>query len=296
MLRRAVRTLLTGLEQELSTYVSSSDVSRFNSSTRTDWFTVSPATCAVVATALEISALSDGAFDVTVGPLVNAWGFGPEDARFEPPADERISALRDNVGWQQLDADCERQALKKERPGLYIDLSAIAKGYAVDQVAAVLDHSGINDFLVEVGGEVKVRGRNAHDVPWQIGVEKPVPGDRAVQFALPLTRAAVASSGDYRNFFEHDGAMYSHTIDPRTGRPVTHATASVTVVHDSAEYADALATALLVLGREHGARLAAEHDIAAYFQERMGDGKIRTQATVGLAEVEQSGVAPAPEG
>jgi thiamine biosynthesis lipoprotein len=160
--------------------------------------------------------------------------------------------------------------LRKESPGVYVDLSAFAKGHAVDKVAELLEARSLADYLVEIGGEMRMRGANARSELWAIAVETPDRAGRSVRKVLRLTDSGMATSGDYRNFFEYDGRFFSQTIDPRTGYPVTHNGASVTVVADTAAFADAAATALLVLGPEAGMELAERESIAAYFLLRLG--------------------------
>ena len=216
--------------------------------------------------------MTDGAFDITVGPLVNLWGFGPGDSIAEPPSDAEIRALLDSVGHQHLQADCEQPALRKALPGLVLDMSAFGKGYAADAVGDQLDAKGYANYLVEVGGELRVRGHNARGEKWAIGIEAPLVDQRRPYAVVRLTDTAVATSGDYRNYFEADGTRYSHTIDTRTGRPITHSLASVTVVDPRGYRADALATALLVLGPEQGMQLATRENLAVLFLLRGESG------------------------
>ena len=206
---------------------------------------------------------------MTVGPLVNLWGFGPTVSVDEPPGNDTITSAMQDIGYTKLLVDCSVPALRKEFPGIYVDLSAFAKGHAVDEVAELLEARALADYLVEIGGEMRMRGTNARGELWAIAVEAPDRADRSVRKVVRLTDSAMATSGDYRNFFEHGGRFYSHTIDPRTGYPVTHNGASVTVVADTAAFADAAATALLVLGPEAGMELAERESIAAYFLLRL---------------------------
>lgn len=271
-LSQLFRQTLDDIEGQTSTYIPDSELSLFNSNTSTDWVNVSAGLCSLIAAAQDLSRETHGAFDITVGPLVNLWGFGPAASRDAPPADAEIEALSAQVGFTRLQADCAVPALRKSHPGLYVDLSAWAKGYAADELAARLLASGIDNFLVEVGGELRVQGHNATGKHWAVAIEKPTPNGRDVQSILHLSDTGLATSGDYRNYFEYDGQRYSHTIDPRTGRPVTHQLASVTVIHKSAATADGLATALLVLGPDDGQALAAELGIQAIFLLRTAQG------------------------
>ena len=269
-LQKDVEELLADVEAAMSTYQADSDLTRFNMSRSTDWFLTSPELCSAVAEAQSISVYTDGAFDITVGPLVNLWGFGP-DGRISRPLDEdTIAAAIATVGHARLRADCTRPALRKNLPELYVDLSAYAKGYGVDRIADYLDERGVTNYLVEIGGELRMRGHNPTSGLWSIAIEKPEMAGRYVQSIVSLTDKALATSGDYRNFFEYDGVRYSHTIDPRSGAPVTHNGASVTVIADTAAFADAIATALLVLGPDEGFEFAEKENIAALFLLRSG--------------------------
>ena len=278
-----VATTLATIEKAMSTYIADSELSQFNAHRSSGWYKVSVELCQVIAEALSISAASGGAFDITVGPLVNLWGFGPEGTVTEPPGADLIALRLQSVGYTALHTDCAVPAIRKDLPDLYVDLSAFAKGYGVDRVAAVLDAYGIDRYLVEIGGELRMRGLNAKEQNWAIAVESPDRSSRNVQSIMRLTDKGVATSGDYRNYFEHAGKVYSHTIDPRTGYPVTHSGAAVTVVAETAALADALATALLVLGPEEGFALAEQEDVAALFLVR-DDGSVEELASRKFAD------------
>jgi thiamine biosynthesis lipoprotein len=267
-LRTRIDETLAAVDGLTSTWRDDSELSQFNANPSTDWIEVSAELCATIETALAVSRQSDGAFDVTVGPLVNLWGFGPDGQRREPPDDAALDAVMTNVGYEGITTRCDAPAVRKRSGGMYIDLSGWAKGYGVDRLAAVLDDYRLKDYLVEIGGELRVRGRNAEGKKWAIAIEAPSTTTRRPHSVLRLTDTSVATSGDYRNYFDHDGKRYSHTIDARTGRPVTHDLAAVTVISDTAAYADAMATALLVLGPDAGLTLAEDLGIAGYFLVR----------------------------
>ena len=271
-LQEEVESVLDGIEDEMSTYRPESEISRFNAQVSTDWYGVSRDFCGNVEQALEISALTGGAFDITVGPIVNLWGFGPGDIVESPPSDEAIEALLAVVGYEHLHADCDRPALRKDLGNLMLDMSAFGKGLAVDRVAALLDDRGIDNYLVEIGGELRLRGHNRSGEAWAIGIELPLDDERRPHTILHLTDAAMATSGDYRNFFVSGGQRYSHLIDTRTGRPVRHALASVTVVDAAGYRADALATALLVMGPDDGMQLALRENLPVLFLVRRDGG------------------------
>ncbi len=260
-----IDALLARINQTLSTYDPQSELSRFNRHPGADWVTVSPELQQIVAEALRISELSRGAFDITVGPLVNLWGFGPEPRRDQVPTDMEIAQARERVGYWRLQAREEPPALKKERPDLYVDLSAIAKGYGVDQLAELAEAAGVHNYLASIGGEIRAKGHNGRGQPWTIAIEKPVVGQRAVERLIRPGDHSISTSGDYRNFFEQDGQRYSHIINPHTGRPVLQTLASVTVISDQSMIADATATTLMAAGAESGFWLATEHHLAAFF-------------------------------
>ena len=272
VLGAAIKDRLEMIEERFSTWRPSSELSRINATLTTDWIPVSEEFCRVLDTATELSRATNGAFDVTVGPLVLLWGFGPDAERTMPPGDERVTEARTSVGFEKLETDCAMPAVRKALPGVSIDFSAFAKGFAVDEAANLLDAESIGNYLVEIGGELCAKGHNAERKDWAIAIEKPDPASRSVQSVVRVTDRCMATSGDYRNFFEHDGVRYSHTIDPATGRPVRHETASVTVIADSAAGADGNATALLVMGAGNGMVYADSADLAAYFLVRTDTG------------------------
>ncbi|MEZ5584997.1 MAG: FAD:protein FMN transferase [Candidatus Competibacteraceae bacterium] len=240
--------LLAKVNRQMSTYDPESELSRFNRNPSTAWVSVSPELLFVVQEAHRVSQLTGGAFDVTVGPLVNLWGFGPTVTDDDIPTDQAITEAQTRVGYHHLQIRDDPPALKKTLPDLSVDLSAIAKGYAVDLLADYLETLDVSDYMVEIGGELRVKGHNAQGASWRIAIEKPTPNERTVERIISLTDQGIATSGDYRNFFERDGQRYSHAIDPTTGRPIRHDLASVSVVHPSTTLADAWATGLIVSG------------------------------------------------
>lgn len=271
-LKAGISQLIADIEKSMSTYDPDSELSRFNMHTGTDWYDVSPELCDVVAAAQRLAMRTDGAFDITVGPLVGLWGFGPDFSVDDVPDAAQVAETLLVTGNSQLRTDCSKPALQKSLPELSVDLSAYAKGYGVDRVARLISDEGIRDYLVEIGGELRAAGTNSRGRTWSIAIESPHRESRSVTRIIGLTDAAMATSGDYRNFFERDGRYYSHVIDPRTGYPVSHSAAAVTVIADSAALADGMATALLVLGPEEGLELAERHELAALFQLRIDGG------------------------
>lgn len=261
-----IRQLLQTLNAEMSTYDPESELSRFNRFASTAWFPVGDSLCFAVADALAISELTDGAFDITVGRVVNLWGFGPDLPESDNiPAQTDIDAALETAGFRKLHADCDNGRLRKDHAALYVDLSAYAKGLAADRIGELLGKTGITDYLVEIGGEIRAAGLNVNAEKWRIAIEQPGSSEGKIPAVLRLEDIAVATSGDYRNYIEIDGIRYSHTIDSHTGSPVKHDTASVTVVTDSAARADGMATALLVMGEKQGLAFAEARNIAALF-------------------------------
>ena len=265
--------LLARVNQRMSTYDPDSELSRFNRNPSTDWIAVSPELLYVVAEGLRIGELTNGAFDITVGPLVNLWGFGPEPRRDRVPSDAAIARARERVGYWRLHVREEPPALKKDRADLYVDLSALAKGYGVDQLAALVEASGIHNYLVSISGDLRAKGRNGQGQPWTVAIEQPIPGQRSVERLIRVSDHGVSTAGDYRNFFEQDGQRYSHIINPHTGRPVPQTLVSVTVVSDLDMEADAADTALMAAGADYGFQLATDHHLAAFFILAGPDGK-----------------------
>lgn len=267
-----VKELLDKLNGQMSTYQQDSELSKINQNQTGEWIAVSDGLYQVLKQANIISELSNGAFDITVGPLVNLWGFGPKGISFVAPDEATIKQQLLNTGYKRLLFNDAKQQIKKQVPQLYLDLSAIAKGYAVDLVGALLEANGMFDYMVEIGGELRLHGLNLQNKPWRIAVEKPTADQRMIQKVLPLTNISLATSGDYRNFFEVEGTRFSHTIDPRSGKPITHKLASITILSDTTMKADALATALMVLGADQGYQLAEKENIAALFIIKTKEG------------------------
>lgn len=279
--RSAVEAALKRVNGLMSTYDADSELSRFNRH-GSEPFPAAPETIAVFSMARRVSELSAGAFDVTVAPLVALWGFGAGAADEEtPPEPHELRSAMQLVGWSQIAIDDQRRELTKPS-GVKCDLSAIAKGFAVDEVARALDALGARAYLVEIGGELKAKGEKAPDLRWRAGVERPDPHARNVHSTVLLRDVALATSGDYRNYYERDGQRISHTIDPRTGTPVKHRLASVSVMHADAAMADAWATALNVAGPDQGRKLAVDNDLRAYFIVRSGSGGFDTFTTGGF--------------
>ncbi len=270
----AVRERLHRVDALMSTYRADSEVSRFNLHESEQPLAVSPETLAVLIAAQEASAITGGAFDITIGPLVNAWGFGPDEAG-EPPSERTVQELRSTAGWEKLILDRQASSARKPTSALQIDLSAIAKGYAADLVASCLEQLGHGDYLIDIGGELRAGGSNSQGELWRIGVERPDGAGRLVHRILHLRDTGVATSGSYRNFREAGGLRFAHILDPRTGRPASNAVVSATVLDPSAMRADAIATALLVLGEQEGIALADREDLAVLLLVEAGGNRLR---------------------
>lgn len=288
-LKGKMDTILERINALMSTYDPNSEISRFNRQESFDWFPISAETAEVIGEALAVSKETNGAFDITVGPLIDAWGFGGKNPRSPhaepaPPTEAKISAARQKVGFRFLELRDDPPGIRRQRAGLEIDVSAIAKGYAVDRLAELVEEHELQNYMVEVGGEVRTRGRKSAESVFQIGIESPTREGRRVHTIVRLNDQAMATSGDYRNYYVANGKAYSHIVDPRTGRPVEHTLASATVISDKCIYADALATALVVLGPEEGYNRALERDwpILLLVRAKVGDG---LQVTETKAEV-----------
>lgn len=264
-LRSAIEQRLETVNRQMSNWRAESEISLFNAGVSSSWTGVSADTLAVIEEALRISRLSDGAFDPTIGPLVDLWGFGPTLASRQIPPHGRIQEALGRIGFRHIRTTRAPAAIAKRRADIEIDLSGIAKGFAVDRLAEHLEEQGVAHYLVEIGGELRARGLSPRRRAWRIGVERPVAGRRAVQRIVALDGDAIATSGNYRIFFEYDSARYSHIIDPRSGEPVDHELASVTVISPSTMQADAWSTALMVLGPDAGYELVLREEIAALF-------------------------------
>ena len=273
------------LDEELSRTREDSAVSQLNRAEAGTSVEVGAELYDLIARALAFSQATDGAFDITVAPLVNAWGFGFKDGAF--PDSLTIDSLLQFTGWQKVRLT-DKGIIEKEDPRLMLDCSAVAKGYAVDVVAHLLRRHGIHNFMVDIGGEVVVSGTNPSDQPWRIGINKPVDDSLSIngelQTVLHITQAALATSGNYRNFYYKDGKKYAHTIDPRTGNPVQHEILSATVIAPDCMSADAYATSFMVMGLQHTIRFLKEHPgIEAYLIYSTPDGKTAIYQTEGMA-------------
>jgi len=273
VLHGEVEAILGQLDKQLSTYRSDSDVERFNALPAGSCEPMPDMVRELVAAGSQLSADSDGAFDLTLEPLLNLWGFGPQGRGERVPSAEDISAARALTGQQHLSIDGDRLC---KAVALQLDFNSIAAGYAVDLVIDRLKALGVQSYLVEITGELKAEGRKPDGSPWRIAIEAPRDDQRVAQKIVELDGMGVSTSGDYRNYFERDGRRYSHTLDPQSGQPIEHHLAAVTVIDKSTLRADGLSTALMVLGPEKGLALAERIGIAAFFVVREGQGFVTT--------------------
>ncbi len=266
-----IGSILGSIEQRMSTYRAESELSQFNRAGAAIWTPISADTMTVIQAGLEMGRRMSGAFDITVGPAVDRWGFGPS-GRGEMPSVAEQGALRRRIDYRSIEVSQERGAIRKTQANAVIDLSGIAKGFAVDRLASHISSAGVERYLVEIGGEFRVAGLSPSGGPWTLGIEQPFSKAIGIHCAARLTGEALATSGDYRNWFERHGQRFSHIIDPRAGRPVFGDLASVSVIARTAMQADALSTALMALGPLDGWRRARRERIAAFFIARGVDG------------------------
>ncbi|MCY4380362.1 MAG: FAD:protein FMN transferase, partial [Proteobacteria bacterium] len=269
-IRQRITAILQELNQQVSTYIPDSQISQFNRWHSTEPFVVSFNFFHILQQAKDIFTITGGAFDPTVAPLINLWGFGEaSDTELVLPSDSDITKQMDSVGFELITFHEQTMSIQKNKPSVAVNLSSIAKGYGVDLIARFLDELAIDDYLVEIGGEVRAKGKNAQEQYWQIAIESPNSewGDVSASTVVPLNHQSVATSGSYRNYFDRDGRRYSHIIEPKSGYPVNHSTVSVTVMADECVVADGLATAFLVLGVEEGLKLADQRELKVLFTQ-----------------------------
>ena len=287
LIKQNIDSVLISVNYQMSTYLFDSEITQFNNHESTTSFTVSNDFSLVVERALHWSKLTDGAFDITLVPLLYLWGFGPGQASELGdifPEEHAVQKRRTHVGYEKLTTN--KYYLQKKDPFIKIDLNAIAKGFGVDAVYSFLESIGMNNIMVEIGGEVRTKGENRKNEPWMIAVETPdleSAGSKTISWALPLESKAMATSGDYRNYYEIDGIRYSHEIDPRTGYPAQTGVASATVVATNCMDADALATALIIMGAESGLQFIEKLDgVEAFLILREGNDNYRTIKSSGM--------------
>ena len=270
LLQAEIDLALEKVNDQMSTYRPDSELSRFNSSGFEETVTVSADTATVIKEGIHLYQVTGGALDITLGPLVNLWGFGPDKRPTQVPSKEVIAEAKARTGIEFLDVDGTR--LSKTKADLYVDLSSIAKGFGVDVVAGILNKYNVAGYLVEIGGELSVFGHKMDGSAWRVAIEQPDVDDREVQQVIAPGDMAIATSGDYRNYYEEEGQRFSHLIDPRTGYPIDHRLASVTVLHKQCMVADGYATAMMVLGTEASLALAQREGLAIMLIEKQDEG------------------------
>ena len=273
-LQLKIEERLDEINRQMSTWDSASEISTFNAQESTDWFPISAEFARVTSEAKRIFELTNGAFDPTVEPLIKLWGFGDKREQ-RVPGEADIAAAMKIIGMQHLAVRMQPPALKKSIPQLQLNLSAIAKGYAVDAISELLTAEGLPSHVVDIGGENKAGTAKASGDKWKLGVESPLGG---LQRIVKVTEASIATSGDYRNFFEMEGVVYSHAIDPTTGWPVKSPPASVSVVDKSCMLADSWATAMMILGTQQGSEIAEANQLSVLFQEVQLDKSVKQTA------------------
>ena len=280
-IQKRIDDALKEVNRQMSTYQTDSEISRFNQHTAGKPLRISSDFAHVTAEAIRLNHLTHGALDVTVGPLVNLWGFGPQKEITHEPTAQEIQHASEMVGTDKLklSQDGQRPTLAKTHPEVYLDLSSIAKGFGVDKTAAELEKLNIGNYLVEIGGELHGKGRNAQGNPWRIGIEQPnIVQGGATQITIPLDNKSLATSGDYRIFHvDKSGRRLSHIINPKTKQPISHNLASISVVAENATLADGLSTGLFVLGETEALKLAEQENLAVFLIIRTPQGDYHTK-------------------
>ena len=273
-LRAKVQAQLDADDRLLSTWKNDSALMRFNHAADTRPWPVSEAMADIVTLSLRIGAKTHGAMDITVGPLVNLWGFGPDKQPVATPDAQAIAAAKARTGLQHLQVinQSGRQFLQKDIPDLFVDLSTVGEGYAADHLARLMEQEGISRYLVSVGGALVSRGMNGEGKPWRVAIQKPTDRENAVQAIVDINGHGISTSGSYRNYYELDGKRISHVIDPQTGQPITHKLVSVTVIAPTALEADGWDTGLMVLGPEKAQQVVHEEGLAVYMIVKDGEG------------------------
>ena len=273
-LRAKVQAQLDADDRLLSTWKNDSALMRFNHAATTEPWPVSEAMADIVTLSLRIGAKTHGAMDITVGPLVNLWGFGPDKQPVATPDAQAIAAAKARTGLQHLQVinQSGRQFLQKDIPDLFVDLSTVGEGYAADHLARLMEQEGISRYLVSVGGALVSRGMNGEGKPWRVAIQKPTDRENAVQAIVDINGHGISTSGSYRNYYELDGKRISHVIDPQTGQPITHKLVSVTVIAPTALEADGWDTGLMVLGPEKAQQVVREEGLAVYMIVKEGEG------------------------
>jgi FAD:protein FMN transferase len=282
---KAIRDELQRVDVLMSTWRDDSELSRFNAWHSLEPFALSPETFEVLSAAIALAHETDGALDVTLAPLIDAWGFGPGGQGGRAPDAAAMAAVMAAVGVDKLELDVESRTVRKRHPAVRVELSSIAPGWVADRIGAMLERRGFTDFLIDVSGELVARGRNESGQPWQVAVERPQAVGRAIARVIPLKDTAIATSGDYRNYREEGGLRLTHILDPRTQRPIQHTLASATVIAPTCMRADALSTALMVMGPDAALAFAEREALPVLLLVREPDGSFAERSTSAFAEL-----------
>ncbi|PCI71355.1 MAG: hypothetical protein COB38_05905 [Gammaproteobacteria bacterium] len=269
-LQQKIDARLIEINQLMSTYIKDSELSLFNQNDSGLCIPMSQENIFVIEQALAISKDTNGKFDITLDPLIKEWGFDTKQTNDHIPSNKIIAKFLEQIGYSKL--HIEKNCIQKELKSLSVNLSAIAKGYGVDQIAKLVVNQGVKNYLVEIGGETASKGQNSKFKNWRLAIEAPIEKFRQIQKVFFPNDLGVATSGNYRNYFDKDGVRYSHTIDPTTGKPITHNLASVTVLHEQTMMADAYATAFMVMGAEESLVFAESKGLAIYLLVKTEDG------------------------
>lgn len=280
--------VLTKIDQDISTYREDSWISRFNASRTTDWQPAPPEVIHLLQIARRVHDRSQGCYDPTVAPLFALWGF--QDEHFQVPSDKAIRETMTHVGLEHLEIDADAGKIRKTIPELSIDLSSMGEGHSVDRIAAMLESHGIQNYLAELGGDMRIRGTKPDDELWRVGIETPSPGERRAGNIVTVkdrSGLSINTSGTYRRYFDDSGHAYGHIIDPRTGTPATHDLVSATVFGHEAAVSDAWATTMLCLGREQGTEVADREGLPVYLIERHGENDFTDSRTGPLRETDR---------
>ncbi len=271
VLKNKIDSVLVEVNNQMSTYIPESEISRFNRYDKTDWFNISNDFAFVLDESIKLGKLTGGSLDITIGPVVNIWGFGPDQRPRTIPSDDEIITNMKLVGIDNLEVKLDPPSVRKKITGIKVDLSATAKGYGVDKVLELVKELGYKNIMVEIGGEVRTLGYNNKKEFWNIGISSPNQSGE-INRVVKLSNSAMATSGDYWNYFEENGIRYSHTIDPITGRPITHKLASVTIFDSTCLRADGLATGIFVMGPEKGYDFAVRMELPVYLIVKTDNG------------------------
>lgn len=273
-LQHKIDALLEQTNDDISTYRADSVLSRFNHSCSTNPQAIPRGMANIILMAQRIGQDTSGAMDITIGPLVNLWGFGPDKGPVKVPTQQQIASAQKKVGLQHLHlfSDSRGEWLQKDLPSMYVDLSTLGEGYGTDELVRLMRRNGITNYLVSVGGAVSTHGVNSQGKPWRVAIQKPTDYENAVQALVDLQGYSISTAGSYRNYFELDGPRYSHIIEPSTGKPIQHRLVSATVIASTTLEADGWDTGLMVLGTEKALQLAQEKGLAAYLISKTNDG------------------------